>query len=108
MGELDNIILTDEIRVKLIAEQTNLVKVIETFTKLSNSKEWETLKELVFDRSLQAIERQMMNEALAPEIKTEKLYRLQGEWAWAKQYNDTNRFVENLKRQLEEIKRKLK
>jgi hypothetical protein len=108
MDELDTIVLTDEIRVQLRAEQTRLIKIIEAYAKLEDSKEWELLKELVFSKSLAAIERQMLNEAISPEIKTDKLYRLQGEWAWAKQYNDTGRFVEALKRQLEEIKRKFK
>lgn len=100
--------LSEEVRVKLQERQTELIKIIESFEKLDQSKEWNTLKELVFDKSLEAIERQLLNESLAPKINTDKLYKLQGEWVWAKQYNDTNRFVEALKLQLQDIKKRLK
>ena len=107
MDELDKIELTEEIKLKLREEQTRLIKIIEAFAKLEESKEWRVVKELVFEKSLNAIERQIMNECLVPIIVTDKLYRLQGEWAWAKQYNEIGRFVENLKKQLEAIKKRL-
>jgi hypothetical protein len=108
MDELDKIIITDDVKAQLRLEQNRLIKIIEAFVKLDNNKDWQTVKELVFDTSLQAIERQIFVESLTPTIKTDKLYNLQGQWAWAKQYSDVNRFVDNLKKQLEEIKRKLK
>lgn len=108
MDELDKIVITPEIKVKLREEESRLIKIIEALDKLEGSKEWQVLKELVFDKSLQAIERQMLNESVSPKVEIEKIYRLQGEWAWAKQYSDTGRFVENLKKQLEAVKNKLK
>jgi hypothetical protein len=108
MDELDTIVLTDEIKVQLRAEQTRLVKIIEALIKLDGNKEWNVLKEEVFGKSRQAIERQLMNECLSQEVKDPKIYRLQGEYAWAKQFCETDRFAETLKKQLEEIKRKLK
>lgn len=108
MDDLDSIVLTDEVKAQLRVEQARLVKIIEALVKLDGSKEWQTLKEEVFDKSKQAIERQLMVECLAQEVKDPKIYRLQGEYAWARQFCETDRFVETLKRQLEEIKRKLK
>ena len=108
MDELDTIVLTDEVKAQLRQEQTRLVKIIEALMKLDGSKEWQVLREEVFDKSRQVIERQLMNEGLAQEVKTPKIYRLQGEYAWASQFCDINRFAETLKKQLEEIKRKLK
>ena len=108
MDDLDNIVITEDVKVLLRERQAELVKIIEALAKLDNSKEWETLKELIFNKSLKAIERQILNESTAVKIDTDKLYRLQGEWAWAKQYNDINKFGENLKKQLEAIKLKLK
>jgi len=99
--------ITDDTKVLLREEQTKLVKVIEAFAKLDGSKEWQTLKELVFDKSLDSIQRQMMNEALAPKINTDKLYKLQGEWAWAKQYADVDRLGESLKKQLADVKKRI-
>lgn len=96
-----------EAKIKLREEQTRLIKIIESLEKLDKSKEWSSLKELVFDKSLESIERQMKFEALSPEINTDKLYNLQGQWAWAKQFCDIDRFTETLKIQLQEIKKKL-
>jgi hypothetical protein len=103
----EQIELTDENKILLRGEQTRLIKVVEALQKLDESKEWQTLKELVFSKSLASIERQMLNECVAQEVNVNKIYRLQGEWAWAKQYNDVDRFAETLKRQLEEIKKRL-
>jgi len=107
MDELDKIVLTDENKALLREEQTRLIKIIEALSKLDKSKEWESLKEEVYAKSLLAIERQMLNECMSPTIKTDKLYKLQGEWAWAKQFADVDRYVDSLKRQLEQIKKKL-
>lgn len=107
MDELDKIVLTDENKALLIKEQNRLIKIIEALSKLDKSKEWETLKEEVYAKSLVAIERQMLNESLSPAINTDKLYKLQGEWVWAKQFTDVDRYVDTLKRQLEQIKKKL-
>ena len=107
MDELDKIVMTEEGKVLLREEQTRLIKIIEALAKLDKSKEWETLKETVFSKSLANIERQMLNESVAKEVDVNKIYRLQGEWAWAKQFTETERFVDTLKRQLEEIKKKL-
>lgn len=100
--------LTEEVKVKLREEEARLSKLIEALAALDSSKEWHVLKELVFDKSLEAIERQLLNEATKPTIDTGNLYRLQGEWAWAKQYADVNRLTSTLKKQLEAIKNKLK
>ena len=108
MDELDKIEMTEEVKVILRQEQARLIKLIDALVKLEKSQEWAVLKELVFDKSLEAIQRQITSEALAVTIDINKLYKLQGEWAWAKQYSDTNRFVDTLKKQLEDIKKRLK
>lgn len=99
---------TKQNKVILEEKHTELVRIIESFENLEKSKEWATLKELVFDRSLEAIKRQLIMETLNPVINSNKLYKLQGEYAWALQYSDTNRFIENLKKQLENINKQIK
>lgn len=106
--DLDKIELTEGVRIQLREKQGELVRVITAFESLEKSKEWETLTELVFKNSLASIERQILNEALSKEINTGALYKLQGEWVWAKQYNEPERFISTLKQQLEGIKNKLK
>ena len=100
--------ITEEGKVKLRELQNRLVRLIEALARLETNEDWKTLKELVFDKTLASVEKQLLNTALAPTIDTNKLYKLQGEWVWAKQNVDSNRFIETLKTQLEDIKTKLK
>lgn len=93
--------------VVLRQEQTKLIKIAEAFDKLEKTEEWNTIKELVFDKSLESIERQIKNECLAENINLNKLYKLQGEWTSVKRLYDVDRFSENIKRTLQEIKKKL-
>lgn len=99
---------TEAVKILLRDEQNKLIRLIEALEKLESNKEWKVVRELVFDKSVTAIERQMQNEALNKEINTNALYKLQGEWVWAKQYSDVDRFVSTLKKQLEDIKNRLK
>lgn len=84
-----------------------LIKIVEAFASLEKSKEWEVLKELVFDKELERIENRIKSESLASEIDTIKLYRLQGRREFAKQFCDVKRYVDFLVKQLEELKKHL-
>jgi hypothetical protein len=87
--------------------QTELIQIIEAYSALEKSSEWETIKTLVHAKSLASIERQILNESLSQKIDTDKIYRLQGEWKWAKRYTDTGFYVGQLTRELEAIKKQL-
>lgn len=104
---LDKTIITPEVKEKLREEQTRLIKLVAALEGLEKNKDWKVVQELVFEKSLESIERLIMNEALAPTIDPNKIYKLQGEWVWAKQYVDTKKFVEMLSKQLQTIKQKL-
>lgn len=84
-----------------------LVRLIEALARLETNDDWKILKELVFDKSLSSIERQLMNETLNKEVNLNQIYKLQGEWAWAKQFTDVNRLIETYRKQLEDIKSKI-
>lgn len=98
---------SEEGKNKLIEKQAELTKILDAFDSLDKTKEWKVLRELLFSPSLEAIERQMRNEVLSPEINTDKLYRLQGEWAWAKQYTDIPGFIKTIQQQLLGIKKNI-
>ncbi len=99
--------MDEDVKIRFREEQATLIKLLEALEGLEKSKEWEVLKTLVFSKSIQAIERQILSESLNQTIDANKLYRLQGEWAWAKQYSDTDHFIDTLKKQLANIKKKL-
>lgn len=100
--------LTEETKAKLRERQGELTRLLEAISNLSSSREWNVIKELVFDESAASIERQMLSECLAQKIDTDKLYKLQGKLEIAKRHSDTDRLADTLKNQLQDIKNKLK
>ena len=100
--------IPEEAKVLLRQEQDRLIQIIEAFEGLEKREEWQTLKDLVFSKSANAIQRQILSESLNTKINTDRLYKLQGEFAWVTQYNETGRFVETARKQLADIKRRLK
>lgn len=109
MDELElNEGLTEEQKTKLREKQSALIKLVEAFASLESSEEWQVVKEQVHTPALARIERAMINECLKSPINVDKLYQLQGERTWATRFADVKRFTENLKRELQVIKDKLK
>lgn len=105
---MDETKLTKE-QVTILREMENeLILIIESYAVLVQSQEWNTIKTLVYGKSIASIEAQIKSESLKPVIDTNKLYKLQGEWEVAKRYSDPSRYIENLKRQLAELKLTLK
>lgn len=92
---------------KLEEEVIRLTKILESFEKLEQSQEWETLRELVFDKELSSIESQLRNASLETPIDLPKVYSLQGRRFQAKKF-DLGSYIETLKKQLVDIKQKLK
>lgn len=91
---------------KLYQERHNeLVKIVESFASLEKSEEWATLKELVFDKELEKINRLITIEALNGVIDVSKMYRLQGRRDFARQFCDVKKYVDMLVKQLEELKK---
>ncbi len=82
-----------------------LVKIVEAFASLEKSKEWEVLKDLVFDKELEKIESRIRSESFNPVIDVTKIYRLQGRREFAKQFCDVKKYVDLLVKQLEELKK---
>lgn len=87
--------------------QTELIRIIESVDEVLRTKGWQTLKELIFDKRVESIERQLMAEAKMDEVVPKKLYKLQGELLGAKRYSDLRSYAEVLKKELEGIKLKL-
>lgn len=100
--------MDDEIKKKYTVRKEELLKQIESFEKIQKSEEWETLNSLVFSKAVRSIERQILNQATSKEINLNELYRLQGEWVWAKHYADLAIFTEKLKKELDNINQQLK
>lgn len=89
---------------KLRDRQTELVKILEAIDEVLKTKGWQTLKELVFDKVVERLDRQLLSEAKNPKIDEIKLYYLQGEMAWARRYSDLKSYAEMLQKELQGIK----
>lgn len=94
-------------KIKLEERHSELVRIIESFEKLELSKEWATLKELVFDKEIISIERQLYLASLDTPLDTSILYTLQGRHIQAKRF-EIYPYIETLKKELENINKKLK
>ena len=100
--------VTSDAREYLEKRKVELTKILESFESLEKAEEWNTLKELFFNKSLESVKRQIIVEATLPEVNLNKIYKLQGELVWAKRLTNLNEFIESLKRELEVISKKLK
>lgn len=94
-------------KTRLEERYAELVRMIESFEKLDQSKEWTTLKELVFDKEMASIEKQLYLASLDSPLDTALLYTLQGRLLQAKRFN-IYPYIETLKKELENINKKLK
>lgn len=90
----------------LEGKYNELVRVLESFESLEKSKEWATLKELVFDKDLASIERQLYVASIDPILDVPKIYKLQGKRDHAYKYQ-IDKYIETLKKQLENIKKQI-
>ncbi len=61
-----------------------LVRIIEAIVKIEQSEEWSTLKKLIFDSTVENLEKRLKNEAEQLEIKPALLNQLQGQLIWAR------------------------
>lgn len=88
-------------------EESKLVRILETIDSLGNSKEWQTLKVLLFDELIEKIELKILQEAKNQVINSNKIYVLQGELNLARKYADLHKFSDDLRVTLKAIRQKL-
>lgn len=83
--------------------EQDLTKILEAFSRLRQTQDWNTIQELYVKPQLKNVETQMFVESLSNEIDSKKLYRLQGQREMAI-LNDVDRVVERLTMELKTIK----
>ncbi len=84
-----------------------LLKMIGAIDSLSKNKEWQVLKELVFDGAVEKLEKNLLMEVKKNELQPIQIYRLQGQLLWAKRYSDIYKLAEDYKLELNQITKKL-
>jgi hypothetical protein len=84
------------------------VKIIEALLKINETQEWKVLKELVFDDLVGSLERRLLAEAKKDEPNTMELARLNGQLTWAKKYSDLEKFSNEYRVEIKNIRSKIK
>ena len=88
---------------ELGSREQDLTKILEAFSRLKQTQDWNTVQELFYKPQVQSIETQLLSESLSNEVDTKKLYKLQGEWQRVK-LNDADRVIERLTAELKMLK----
>lgn len=83
--------------------EQDLIKILEAYSRLRQTQDWNTIQELYVKPQLKGVETQIFVESLSSEIDPKKLYRLQGQREMAI-LNDVDRVVERLTMELKTIK----
>jgi len=93
--------------IALREKQTALVEILKSLNEIVKMPEFSVLKEMVFDKMVQEIEKRIKSESLKNELNGPEIYRLQGQLAWAKRYSNFYKLAETYKQELENLTRKL-
>lgn len=83
--------------------EQELTKILEAFSRLRQTQDWNTIQELYFKPQIASIESQLLSESLSSKVDDSKLYRLQGEWQRVR-LNDADKVIERLTAELKGIK----
>lgn len=84
--------------------EARLIRIIEAVSKVISSDEWSTLKNLVFDRRVENLEKQLLTESEKLIINDSELYRLQGRLFEARKY-DLHKLNESFRLELVNIRK---
>lgn len=93
--------MTESIRLR----QSELVKIIEAIERIEKSEEWSTLKSLIFDSTLESLEKRLRSESENLELDKPKINHLQGQIQWARKYANLQKLAETYRVELTNIKR---
>jgi len=92
---------------KLRGMESRLVDIIESLKFIIDTKEWQTLKDEIFDGVLESLEKRLMVEAKKAEKDIGKMDSLNGQIVWAKKYSDLDKLVTVYRQELVNVRRGL-
>ena len=82
-----------------------LVRIIEAIVKIEQSEEWSTLKSLIFDGTVENLEKRLKFEAEQLDLKPALLNQLQGQLIWARKYANLSKLAEGHRLELVNIRK---
>lgn len=84
-----------------------LIKIISAIRGIEGTDEWKTLKELIFGKVIEILERNLKEEAVKNSPDTLSLARISGQLLWAKKYADLSKLAEVYRQELTNIRKTL-
>lgn len=88
-------------------KETELIQIIEAIEKITDSREWNILKEKIFDGVVQNITRQRDIEVEKKPLNGPVIHSLNGQLVWAKKYSDFGSLANIYRLELQNIRNKL-
>ena len=82
-----------------------LVRIIEAIVKIEQSEEWSTLKNLIFDSTVESLEKRLKNESESLIVNVPQINQLQGQLIWARKYIDLHKLAEGHRLELANIRK---
>lgn len=100
---------SDEVFTKelLLEREREVAMTIENLQVIHQTREWSSLKGLVFDSLRGNLEKQLLLESKKQNPDTQKLNRLAGELKWAERFSDLSKWENELRVELKNIKQQL-
>lgn len=95
----------EEVPVQMKEREATLVRIIEAISRVKVSAEWSTLKSLIFDSTVEHLEKRLKHEAEQMELNTSQIHHLQGQLQWARKYADLTKLEDTYRIELSNIRR---
>ncbi len=103
---LDNLDPVDKKSI-LQTQHGELTQIAEALLRIESSEDWRKLKRMLLDGVVSTLEKQLTLAVSGDEVDMPKIYRLQGQLAWAKKYVDLKKLAEVFKLQVNNLNKQL-
>ena len=87
--------------------ETELIAIIDAIIKVAESKEWQTLKNKIFDGVVQSLKQERDTEVEKKPLNGPKIHDLNGQIRWAKKYLDLLSLASIYKQELVNVRNQL-
>lgn len=87
-----------------IQREAKLAKVIEAIKEVGANEGWKVLSREIFAPLVENLERRISQEAKKKPIVESEIYSLQGQLQWATRYSNLEKYSEELKAELQNLK----
>lgn len=96
--------MPEDVAEKLRKEETRVINILEAIQSIKQTREWSSLKELLFDGLVQTLLKELRVEARRDDPDPKKLNRISGELKWAERYSNLDKLEESYRVELQRIR----